>query len=160
VKVPRHLTSRNPEPRSIESAQSRAHGFGAWSQRNMPGEGALTFIIWQGGSRSAESDLSRPSHRDTWCAIRLFAFSPIATSKLKEKLLHILETRSAESIQDPSPQYHGAVSAVHPRGTRGARLGSSPFRPSRLRSTRSSSLPSTRREVPMASGTGDHSIAK
>jgi hypothetical protein len=119
VKVPRLLTSRNPEPRSAESTQNRAHGFGAWSQRSRPGGGALRFIIWQDGSRRAESDLSRSSQRDTWCAIRLSAFSPIVTSKRKEQLFHIPETRSVEDVPDPGPQYYRISSG--PSDQRGAR---------------------------------------
>jgi hypothetical protein len=55
VRAPHHFTSQNPKPRSAESTQSRAHGFGTYSQRNRPGEGALMFIAWQGGFRSTES---------------------------------------------------------------------------------------------------------
>jgi hypothetical protein len=54
------------------------------------------FIIWQGGSRFAKSDLSHSSRRDTWCAIRLFAFSPIVTLKSKDQLLPIHEPRNTE----------------------------------------------------------------
>jgi hypothetical protein len=120
VKVPRHLTSRNPEPRSTESTQSRAHGFGAWSQRSRPRGGALRFIIWQDGSRRAESDLSHSSQRDTWCTTRLFSFSPITTLKRKEQLFHIPKTRSVEDVPDPSPQYYRISSGPSDqRGTHG-----------------------------------------
>jgi hypothetical protein len=43
VRSPHHFTPRNPESRSSESAQSRAHGFGAWSSRRRSGRGALSF---------------------------------------------------------------------------------------------------------------------
>jgi hypothetical protein len=106
VKVPHILMSQNPKPRSVERTQNWAHGFGTWSQRSSHGGGALRFIIWQDGSRRVESDLTHSSRRDTWCEIRLSSFSPIATSKCKEKLFHIPETRSVKDVLDLGPQYY------------------------------------------------------
>jgi hypothetical protein len=151
VKVLCRGTSRNPEPRSADSAQS--------------------------GPTVSRGSLSRPSEADTWRAIRLPAFSPIAISKCKKQLPHIpmrevtrasrawgpqqhrvnlgpsdlRETRGAQlshlgvspivamirkvqhrripdargvgSVQDPNPQHHrGAFRTVRSRGARGARL--------------------------------------
>jgi hypothetical protein len=80
------------------------------------------FIIWQDGSQSTESDLSRSSRRNTWCAIRFFAFSPIAISKHKEQLFHIPEARSVEDVSDPGPQYYRISSGPSDQwGTRGDR---------------------------------------
>jgi hypothetical protein len=53
---------------------------------------------------------------------------------------HISKPRTPECRKCPEsgPQYREAASTVHPQETPGARLGSSPFRPSRLRNTRNS----------------------
>jgi hypothetical protein len=57
----------------------------------------------KGGPTISRSSLSRPSKGDTWCVIRLPAFSPIAISKRKKQLLHIPDARSDESVQDLGP---------------------------------------------------------
>jgi hypothetical protein len=83
-------------------------------------------------------------------------FSAFGSSKGEGSMsFYISKPRTPKHRKRPEsgPQYHGAVSAVHPKGTPGARLGSSPFRPSRLRSARSSSVIFPRREVPRASRT-------
>jgi hypothetical protein len=49
----------------------------------------------------SRSSLSHPSKGDTWCMIRLPAFSPIA--KRKKQLPHIPDARSDESVQDLGP---------------------------------------------------------
>jgi hypothetical protein len=59
AKSSRQREPRNPEPRIPDSAQSRAHVFGAWSSRRRPGEGALIFVIWPLGPRSVELNLRR-----------------------------------------------------------------------------------------------------
>jgi hypothetical protein len=63
------------------------------------------------------------------------------------------EPRKHRRRSKPGPQYHEAISTVCPRETPGARLGSPPFRPSRFRSARSSSLISPMREATRASRT-------
>jgi hypothetical protein len=55
------------------------------------------------GPTVSRGSLSRPSETDTWRAIRLPAFSPIAVSKRKEQLPHIPDARSNESVQDLGP---------------------------------------------------------
>jgi hypothetical protein len=64
---------------------------------------------------------------------------------------HISKPRTPECRKCPEsgPQYYEAASAVHPQETPGARLGSSPFRPSRLRNARNNSC-----HIPDARGTG------
>jgi hypothetical protein len=87
--------------------------------------------IQDSGPPSCRGDQNRPSKRDTWCAIRLLASSPLAALKIEDQPPPSRETRSAEGIQDSGPP---SCRGDHrpSRGTRGARLGSSPFRPSRL----------------------------
>jgi hypothetical protein len=60
------------------------------------------------------------------------------------------EPRKRQRRSKWGPQYHEAISTVHPQETPGARLGSSPIRSSRLRSARSSSLIPPMREVTRA----------
>jgi hypothetical protein len=75
------------------------------------------------GPAVSRSSLSRSSKGDTWCAIRLLAFSPIAISRRKEQLRHIPDARGAGSVQDPGPQHHRVSSGPSDlRGTRGAQL--------------------------------------
>jgi hypothetical protein len=59
------------------------------------------------GPTVSRSSLSRPSKMDTWRAIRLPAFSPIAISKRKEQLPHIPDARSATRVSRTwGPQHH------------------------------------------------------
>jgi hypothetical protein len=51
----------------------------------------------------SRGSLSRPSKADTWHAMRLSAFSPIAVSKRKEQLPHTPDAQSDESVQDLGP---------------------------------------------------------
>jgi hypothetical protein len=55
------------------------------------------------GPTISRGSLSRPSEADTWRAIRLPAFSPIAISKRKKQLPHIPDARSDESFQGLGP---------------------------------------------------------
>jgi hypothetical protein len=78
----------------------------------------------RGGPAVSRSSLSRSSTGDTWRAIRLLAFSPIATSKYKRIACHIPDARGAGSVQDPGPQHHQVSSGPSDlRGTRGTQLG-------------------------------------
>jgi hypothetical protein len=75
------------------------------------------------GPAVSRSSLSRSSTGDTWRAIRLLAFSPIATSKRKEQLRHIPDARGTGSVQDPGPQHHRVSSGPSDlRGTRGTQV--------------------------------------
>jgi hypothetical protein len=69
---------------------------------------------------------------------------------------HISKPRTPECRKCPEsgPQYREAASAVHPQETPGARLGSSPFRPSRLRNARNSPIIFPMREVRECPGPG------
>jgi hypothetical protein len=75
------------------------------------------------GPAVSRSSLSRPSKGDTWCVIRLLSFSPIATLRHKQQLLHNPEARNSKSVQDPGPQHHQVSSGPSDlRGTRGTQL--------------------------------------
>jgi hypothetical protein len=61
------------------------------------------------GPQKCREDRSRQIQRDTWCAIRLPAFSPLATLKHEDQPPPRRETRSAEGTQDLGPQYRPSV---------------------------------------------------
>ena len=97
VEVSCHCTSRNPEPEALKAPK--------------------------GGPTISRSSLSHPSKGDTWCVIRLPAFSPIVISKRKKQLPHIPDARSDESFQGPGPTTtSGEFRTVRFRGACGARL--------------------------------------
>jgi hypothetical protein len=103
---------------------------------------------------------SQPSiQRDTWCAIRLLAFSPIATLKNEDQPPPSRETRSAESIQDSGPQYCRSVFSRPSRGNTWQQV-----EPSRRLAHRDSNAQKQlhyfpMREVPGESRTRAHGIA-
>jgi hypothetical protein len=95
------------------------------------------------------------SERDTWCTIRLYRL--FAHRDFEEQGSASSHPRDAKCRRRPGvgptilPRCSGPSDQ---RGTRGARLGSIASSRIATLKTRSSLLPSTRREVPKASGTG------
>jgi hypothetical protein len=54
VRVSRHFTSRNPEPRNTESTQSRAHGPSDQVTSSEPGNGGSPLLMTKPSRRSSE----------------------------------------------------------------------------------------------------------
>jgi hypothetical protein len=112
---------------------------------------------------ACRKDSSRPSKR---CVARDLVASAIRHSGVQGvRILCCSTSRNPEPRKrrkrpKSGPQYHEATSAVHPQETPGARLGSSPFRPSRFQGAKISSVHIPMREVPGVSRTRAHSIVE
>jgi hypothetical protein len=124
---------------------------------------APRLVQWIAPILCAGMDGSRPSQRTCGTRSSHVGFSAVTSSKGEGFMsLYISKPRTPKHRKCPNsgPQYQRAVSAIHLKGTPGAQLGSPPFRPSRFRSARSSSLVSPMREVTRVSKTRAHSVTE
>jgi hypothetical protein len=98
----RALTRKGPDPyRHLGDREFRKGSRGSLTHELANRERKRTFNV---GPTVSRGSLSRPFEADTWRAIRLPAFSPIAVSKRKKQLHHIPMREVARAFRTWGPQ--------------------------------------------------------